>query len=387
MKKLLIGLAIAGLMVSCRVFQKKQNKTMIQKTASGLQYQIIKEGKGGQPKNGDLVLVHYVGKLTNDTVFDSSRERNQPISFKLGDGQVIKGWDEGIALLHKGDKAIFTIPAELGYGAQAVGTIPANSTLIFEVELIDYRAGAVPYETAGKDTITTASGLKYIVVKTGNGVKAESGNRVTAHYTGYFTDGKIFDSSVERGEPFKFEIGKNKVIKGWDEGLALMDIGSKYRFIVPPDLAYGSVDRGPIPANSTLIFDVELINAEKSLASVPYDVQGKDTLTTQSGLQYIVVKEGKGAKPKSGNTVKVHYTGYLIDGNIFDSSIPRDEPFQFNLGIGQVIKGWDEGVALMNKGAKYRLIIPYKLGYGPMGYGPIPAKATLIFDVELLDFF
>jgi peptidyl-prolyl cis-trans isomerase A (cyclophilin A) len=108
---------------------------------------------------------------------------------------------------------------------------------------------------------------------------------------------------------------------------------------------------------------------------------------TASGLYYVVIKEGAGANPTIGQNVKVHYTGMFNDGKKFDSSVDRGQPFEFPLGQGRVIKGWDEGIALLNKGEKAKLLIPYTLGYGEAGYpGAIPGKATLIFDVELIDF-
>lgn len=106
---------------------------------------------------------------------------------------------------------------------------------------------------------------------------------------------------------------------------------------------------------------------------------------TRTGLGYIDIVVGTGATPKTGDKVTVHYTGYLIDGKKFDSSVDRKEPFTFTLGVGQVIKGWDEGVATMNVGGKRKLIIPSTLGYGSRGAGGvIPPNAELIFDVELL---
>ncbi len=110
-----------------------------------------------------------------------------------------------------------------------------------------------------------------------------------------------------------------------------------------------------------------------------------NAIATESGLHYIITEEGKGAKPNKLNNVTVHYSGALTNGKIFDTSYKRNKPFTFKLGLGNVIKGWDEGIALLNVGSKAKLIIPYFLGYGEQGSPPvIPARATLIFDVELV---
>jgi len=146
-------------LVGCKTLETKSN--ILGKeftTESGLRYVITTEGTGERAKTGDKVVLHYTGKLTNDTVFDSSVDRGQPFSFKLGVGQVIKGWDEGVALLNVGDKATFTIPSDLAYGEKgAGGVIGPNETLIFDVELLEIIAGPKAYDVTGKDTLTTES--------------------------------------------------------------------------------------------------------------------------------------------------------------------------------------------------------------------------------------
>ena len=108
---------------------------------SGLQIETLAKGTGPTPKNGDTVKVHYTGWLLNGKKFDSSVDRGQPFEFVLGRGQVIRGWDEGVATMHVGDKVRLTIPPDLGYGARgAGGVIPPNATLVFEVELLDLRS-------------------------------------------------------------------------------------------------------------------------------------------------------------------------------------------------------------------------------------------------------
>ena len=107
---------------------------------------------------------------------------------------------------------------------------------------------------------------------------------------------------------------------------------------------------------------------------------------TSTGLYYVKTQDGTGEKPSKGSTVKAHYTGYLLDGTVFDTSIERGEPIEFVLGVGQVIPGWDEGIAMMAKGEKAVLYIPYYLAYGDRDLGVIPPFSNLVFEVELIDF-
>lgn len=213
MKKIFLAVVICALSLSTFAQTKTEASNKSKKvkiklnteytTESGLKYKITEKGKGAKVLKGDKVTVHYTGTLTNGTKFDSSKDRNQPFSFKVGSGQVIKGWDEGLALLNVGDKATLIIPPAIGYGERAVGSIPANSTLNFDIEVIDTKTApsAKPYEVAGKDTVKMQSGLKFIKVASGTGAKPALGSTVSVHYTGYLMDGKIFDSSIERDEP------------------------------------------------------------------------------------------------------------------------------------------------------------------------------------------
>ena len=223
------------LLSSCFVFNKTNKVNKEYTTDSGLKYVITRAGEGKKAEAGKSVKVHYTGKLTDGTEFDSSVKRKKPFVFKLGTGQVIKGWDEGIALLNAGSKATFTIPPELGYGKNAQGSIPANATLIFDVELLEVIAPPEPFNVQGLDTISMESGLKYIKVKTlEKGTEAEAYRSVSVHYTGYLLDDSIFDSSVERGEPITFKLAVGQVIQDWDEGISYLKVDEKARFIITP---------------------------------------------------------------------------------------------------------------------------------------------------------
>lgn len=235
------------------------------------------------------------------------------------------------------------------------------------------------------DAITSPSGLASKVLQPGTGgEKPGAADTVTVHYSGWTTDGKQFDSSVDRGKTISFAL--NQVIAGWTEGLQLMVVGEKRRFWIPGNLAYGDNPRSGAP-KGMLVFDVELFAIQKAPEPppVPEDVAAPpaDAQVTASGLASKVLSPGNGSRhPKATDRVEVHYSGWTTDGKLFDSSVVRGESIDFPLN--GVIPGWTEGVQLMVGGEKRRFWIPAKLAYGTNPPPGAPA-GMLVFDVELLD--
>ena len=346
------------------------------KTESGLAYKVL-SSKSGTDKPGPTskVEVHYTGWTTDGKMFDSSVQRGKTAKFPLNG--VIAGWTEGLQLMAVGDKVRFWIPEDLAYKGRPGA--PAGM-LVFDVELVDIEKpipAPVDVAAAPADAKKTASGLAYKILSTKDGsTKPGEADKVTVHYTGWQTDGTMFDSSIQRGSPATF--GLNQVIAGWTEGLQLIGEGEKARLWIPEELAYKGRKGSP---EGMLVFDVELISIKKAVPA-PTDVAAAptDAKKTASGLAYKVLKAGNGAKPADTDRVRVHYTGWTTDGKMFDSSVQRGTPATF--GLKQVIAGWTEGLQLMQTGEKTRLWIPEDLAY--KGKPGRPA-GMLVFDVELIE--
>ena len=235
------------------------------KTESGLLIEDFVVGKGREAKEPAELVLHYTGYLTNGFTFDSSKRHGKPFRFNVGQGRVIKGWDEGVKGMKVGGKRRITVPPELAYGERQAGRIPPNSTIIFTLELLGVE-DPLP-EPQGKDAYTGTpkksekkdNGLLVVDYKEGKGPEAKEGDEIVVHYTGMLPDGKSFDSSLTRKKPLTIQLGKGRVIKGWDQGLVGMKVGGLRKLVVPAELGYGDKARGPIPANSELIFTIELM--------------------------------------------------------------------------------------------------------------------------------
>jgi len=233
-----------------------------ERAASGLASKILTPGEGSlHPAKTDLVTVHYTGWTTDGKMFDSSRRTGKPATFPLD--KVIAGWTEGVQLMVAGETRRLWIPEELAYKGKEGR--PAGM-LVFDVELISFTAPA-PKENpsdptkapddvkrAPADAKRTGSGLSYKILKSGTGDERPTAtSSVTVHYSGWTTEGKLFDSSVLNGKPATFKL--NRVIPGWTEGVQLMVEGEKRRFWIPESLAYA----GQGPVFGDLVFDIELI--------------------------------------------------------------------------------------------------------------------------------
>lgn len=272
----------------------------LKQSQQGYYYKIDQEGNGYYPKKGDYIMMNYIAKLPNGTVYDRS-EINDPFIFQQGYRQVVDGWDAGIIQFKAGSKGKLLIPSKFAYGSVGVGTkIPPNTPIFLDIELIKFmtpteydnymmekeRAEQLAFEDKMKkqkeadkmliksyvqlkkiNASQTKSGVYYEIEKKGKGDNIKIGDKVEIVYYGYLLNEKLFDFGSEKGRNFKFVVGKKKVIEGLDEAILQFKPNAKGTIIIPSHLAYGpryiqekDID---IPANSVLVFKIKVEKVEK----------------------------------------------------------------------------------------------------------------------------
>lgn len=301
MKKSIVMLAAMAMMMvgTMSACAEKNPYPGYEKNQNGLYYQFFSQNEGELPQVGDLIELK-ICCMINDTTPLIPNTQNM---MKLQEPAFPGDLNEGLAMMHKGDSASFIVNTDSTFKYMFMQpTLPAefNSTDVmrFEIKVVDFMSEKVYAQNFAND------------------VKNRNAVRIT---------------QLQNDHP------------------------------------------------------EETAKAAKELAE--YLANNKiEAVPTETGLYYVVTEPGNGEKPEVGKPVTMHYTGKLLNGTVFDSSVERNQPFQFVLGVGQVIPGWDEGVQLMSKGEKGLLYIPYYLAYGERDMGDIPPFSNLIFEVELIDF-
>ncbi len=386
-----------------------------------------------KPRTGDFVTLDLRYNATingkDSLLFDTKQQKDaKPTKFKLPPSDFKGDLYESIMTLSPGDSNVFKINADsLFMKTFKMVKLPegmaSGSFLTFHVRLLKVEnpdklksteAGALKkYLADNHVTVSpTSTGVYIIEQAKGEGLKIDSGNMVKLHFSVALVDGTPLFSSYDRPEPLKFQYGKRFDTPGFDEAIGKMRAGTKAMVIVPSAVGFAEKGQGNIvPPYSTLVYTVEILEVqaktdyekeqaekklkddqmkendkknEASLLQKYLDDNKIKVKPTASGLYFIEKIKGTGEQAVAGKTVSVHYTGTLLDGKKFDSSVDRNEPFEFMLGQGQVIKGWDEGIALMKVGGKATLLIPSSIAYGDRDMGVIPPYSSLVFDVELL---
>lgn len=258
-----------------------ENGITVTPESSGVYIIPIEAGKGRCPVKGEKVELDFAAYLLNGQSVGSTFDSPEKFSFVLGEGYTIRGWEEIVPKMHLGERVRAIIPFELAYGEHAVGSIPAYANLVYDIKLLgitteaelqaeaekakqiqkaESEAAFLKYLKDNNITEYTPSGLFYSKTLTTDGAQPQSGQTARIKFVASYLDGTPLGNSDQLGEYYEVEYGKGGVLKGLEEGIGLMRVGEKARFILPYTLAYGSEAYGNIPAYSNLIFDVELLD-------------------------------------------------------------------------------------------------------------------------------
>lgn len=250
--------------------------------------------------------------------------------------------------------------------------------------LLTLSCASSPETTIDPVKMVLGNGLKIEDIVVGQGEPADSNSFVTLHYTGYLADSTLFEARADDSAPLTIQLTRENVIEGWFWGIQGMRKGGIRSLVVPPELAYGSTGiSGIIPKDATLRFVIELRETRRPPA--PWAIDESDLVSTPDGLRHVVLESGRGAPPQPGDILSLHYSGYLSDGRIFDSSVYRGEAMEVIAGNGTLIPGWESTLMRMKAGERRTVFIPPNLAFGEDGLaGRIPPQDTLRFDIELL---
>ncbi len=234
-------------------------------TDSGVQWLDTVVGTGQLAEDGARLQVHYSGMLGDGTVFDSSTSRGESFAFRIGDHQVIGGWEDGAVGMRVGGTRRLIIPPERGYGSSQAGPIPPGSTLFFEISLVAVEgprvAPSTPRSSDPDGFRRSRSGLRWVDLVVGAGDRPRPGKRVCVDYTAWH-QGKLVADTLHTDRCWWLRYRHDSILKGLEEGLRTMRVGGIRHLLVPPELAYGRSARDGIPVDATLLFEVSLIAAD-----------------------------------------------------------------------------------------------------------------------------
>lgn len=392
-----------------------------------------------KPTLSEFVTVEMVYRLPDTVLFNSKDVGEEPLVFPMIEPTFEGDLYAGLRFLHIGDSVTFVFPADsffmitAGY-PELPDFVKPGSDMYFDVKLLNIQTSVeiaaeqrllfsemraqekreiAAYLDANNLSIEAkASGLYVVEEKRGTGRLPKIGDMLRLHFTIEKLDGTQLFTSYAM-DPIDVEYGSEFETKGFSEGIGYLRKAGKTKLIVPSHLAYDSIGVPQVlPPFSTLVYQLELMDilsleqvekerlekvksetdaAEQARLNEPMLIeyyindQKIDTEPLASGLYYIEQEPGYGEAPSEGSTVEVHYTLYNIFGIPLQSSKEMGQTFEFKVGVGQVIRGWEEGIMLMRTGGKSRLIIPSNLAYGASKRGnDITPYSPLVFDIELV---
>lgn len=347
-------------------------------SSSGIKKKLLKRGHAWEtPAFADDVTIHYEGRLLDGTKFVSTRDKGEALMFNLEEGKLVSGVKQGVITMTKGEISLFTLPPEVGYGAEGTDGVPPNSIVQFEVELVSW----ITVVDVCKD-----GGIIKKIIKRGEQAGSPSDlDEVQVRYTARLAGGTVVAETPQEG--VEFPVNEDPFCPAFPRVLKTMRRGEKVNLCVQPQYAFGDSGRHSttdfpfIPPNSVLSIELELVQIKPVI-----DISGDSRILKK------ILKEGNGVlTANDGANVIIKYTAMLEDGTIIEKKgFDGEESVEFVTDEEQVIAGLDRAATTMRKGEQASVTIKPEYGFGcaevKRDLAVVPANSTLIYEVEMLDF-
>lgn len=370
-------------------------------TGTGLFYQVTTANPNGQRiQKGDSVIYHYVAKLISGTIVDStSTFRNRPDKIITDTRATLAGLEEALYQLHEGEEATVLIPSYLGLGQASTSTIPPYSVIIYEIKILDVKSEEEMIEAYISDkelsvTQILDSNVRFIRLNEGvPNTKPVKDLTYRVSYRGTLLNDIEFDAGLDSS--FEIKIGTSGVVFGFEAGIKAMNQADSAIIIIPSKAGYGKAGSGAnIPPYASLVFELRLVKTDKQ-QFIEYitPFAWTDTVSTTSGIIHRREIQGSGNKPANNARVEVEFTGLLLDGTTFGSSLKDtfnlekstfENSFINSSNTARTITGLREGLQLMQIGETRRFMIPSNLAFGATSFGIVRRRTPVIFVVKLL---
>jgi FKBP-type peptidyl-prolyl cis-trans isomerase FkpA len=374
--------------IAIEEYIEKTGLSFVEDQESGIYYYIKNSGIGNKLNDGDVISIAYSGTTLEDTTYIFSSSENY--SFKIGDKDIIEGWNIAAKLFTVGTRAIVIIPFKLAYGNRPIGNIPENSTLIYELRILsdspEIESNTDFFEYIDNlDSITgfTTNSVCYISIFEGIGDTVTGNSMQNIDYIAYNIDSTLTHSELS----VPVTVGNNSINQGVDAGITFFNQGGMGRLVIPQELGFGSIGNSIFGPFSNLVYEIRVISNDlqvmehSDLHKYIYQNKIKNS-PMESGLYFINIPPATGDSIFVGDTVILNYSATLLSSGIeFDSC----DSCQFILDSPDLPEGVNEGIKLMKKGGEAKLILPSAIGFGSEQHGDVPPFSNLIYEIEVIE--
>ncbi len=376
----------------------------------------VEKGRGKRIRKGDYVYLRTQLFAADDSlIFDSGHFHDRPVEIRLK--QVPAGpLEKGLLALRGGDSAVIFFPAERMYDSIVPDFVRPGLRMHYRIRVFRVldsltrsreqairRKKQLRFEDSVivsfmrqhdmRSPFRTPSGVIIQWHARGRGIVPDAGDFISLHYRGKLLNGEVFDDSYLREEPFRYVVGEQRLIPGWEEAISYLAEGDSATVFIPSPLAYGENGSGwTIPPDAVLVFDMKILETSNAAYQLERDTlairkfirqHGRQAKVYENGVAVIMEKEGTGPVLKAGALVTLQMRARLLSGQVVEDH--WDEALPYRLNTGHLLPGLEFALLGMRVGSEAEILLPSGLAYGPAGQGKIPSDAVLIYEIKILE--